>query len=800
MKVSLQWLNELVPISDLSPQAIAERLTFAGVEVEGYASLASGTHLTTGLVLTQQLIEGSNHLSKLSVDTGKHGVRTIVCGASNVKAGQKVIVALPGAQLGKIKIGESKIRGVESAGMVCSLVELGVANKFLTANQIEGIEVLPADTAIGRDDVLAMLGLDDTILELKVLANRPDLWSVYGIALELGALFERPVKSWKLASQSAKNLKPGKIAIDIASVKGQQFSLKEIAGLSMGKTPPWMIKRLMGSGIRAINFLVDIGNYVMLLTGQPLHMYDLDKLPEKKLTVHDAMEGGKFIALDGKEYALKSTDLAISSKGQVMCLAGVMGALNCAVDEKTKNVAIEAALFQGTSVRKTALRLNLISDSSQRFSKGINPWIYEDVLAYTASLIRSLTSYESESQTISQVKVTPTKMSVPFTVEGINHLLGTTFSKEEIVKSLQSLGFTVQDGAKPLAYPPHHRLDVTHQADLAEEVIRLRGFKHVIPSLPKLALTQTGLSEFQAKKRLVKSLLRGQGLDETLTYTLVSKEEITRFNWLEKVTPYALLNPLTEERKWVRTSLLQSMIGSALYNLNYQNKNLSLFEIGTSSSQEKNQLRLAVILMGQQLQQGLLLQRAYDFYALKALVENILQAFSIDSNRAFFLREENFREELHPGKSAKVMIGNTLFGVFGELTPTRAMQLGFGKQNIVVGEFNLSLLFDTRVSATRLETPNKFPRVERDLAFILDAGIDYQTIQKTVRRVSKELIADVAIFDVYQGEHVPAGQKSVAIKIIIEAKDRTLTDGEVTLLIDKVKVDVQKAFKVTFRT
>jgi phenylalanyl-tRNA synthetase beta chain len=795
MKVSLNWLQDYVDLNGLSPETIAHRLTFAGIEVESLSPLAKGTFLTTGLVLTQTLVEGSKHLSVLTVDTGSHGVRTIVCGAPNVKPNQKVIVALPGAKLPSLTITESKIRGVVSQGMVCSLTELGVPNKFLTQEQIDGIEVLDASTPVGDDHILDHLGLSDYILDFKVLAIRPDLLSVYGIAFELGALFDRPVKSWKTVPLPTAI--DSSIKLSIQHEGCDRFVLQEIHGLKPIQTPSWMVRRLMGSGVRSIHFLVDIGNYVMLLTGQPLHMYDMKKLPKQELNIGHYQ--GAFKALDDKEYTLTHDDIAIMSQNEVMCLAGVMGSAQCEVDASTTDIAIEAASFKGSTIRKTALRLDLISDSSQRFSKGLIPNLEEDALALTTSLIHSLTSFKQ----LSSPQVIGSKqtrlISIPFTYNGINRLLGTSFSNELILTTLTRMGITIVEGATLIAHVPPHRLDMMHQADLAEEVVRIIGFETVISTLPNLQPTMTGLTDNQRKKRLLKEMLRGSGLSEVLTYTLTDEKTLNSFQWLSALNPIAIKNPLTNDRQWIRTNLLGSLIETALYNVNHQNKSLALFEVSDVYGLNQQQLRLSLLLTGSRPSQGLLGSVSYDFYDLKGIIEKILHAFNIDSNRAFFVPAELFVEERHPGRSANVLIGNQRWGVFSELSPTKSAALGFGKQTVLAGEFDLNILFDTKVSPLKLAPINKFPKVERDFAFILSQDIDYASIQKVIRRSSKEVISHVDIFDVYEGASIAKGQRSVAVKVTFESLSKTMTDAEIQYLVERIKIDLQKNFQVTFR-
>ena len=483
MKVSLKWLNNYVDLKDLTAESIAQKLTFAGIEVEDIVRLASGTNLVIGEIIECVDHPDSNHLHILKVDEGKYGIEQIVCGAPNARVGLKVIVARVGAVLPKITIVKSTIRGVESNGMCCSLLELGVDAKYLTEAQINGIEELPSDAVVGNDDVLNYLGLDDTILDLKLLANRSDCLAMQNVAKEVAALFEREVK---LPENTKLEVKSSDFKVDSKTSLCRQFSIREIRNIKVKESPKWLKERLIASGVRPINNIVDIGNYVMLLTGQPLHMYDLDKLSSKSLCARSDYEGD-FVALDEKTYRLQEGDLVIMNEDKVMCLGGVMGSLSCAVDENTKNVAIEAANFDAKTIRHTSTRLNLISESSQRFVKGINKDQYEYVLNLTANLLIELAEADEiyEIKTYDEIDHTP--LVIESSCKEINDRLGSNFEHDLIKHTLERVGIIINDfdGDCFKAHIPNHRIDIKLGADLSEEVIRLLGFEHIKSILPK---------------------------------------------------------------------------------------------------------------------------------------------------------------------------------------------------------------------------------------------------------------------------------------------------------------------------
>ena len=780
MKVSLKLVKQFVDLNGLSVEEIAHRLTFAGVEVESVESLASGTNLTVGQVLTCENMPDSDHLHLTTVDAGSHGVLHIVCGAPNVKKGAKVIVALDGAKLPGGTIKKGKIRGHESEGMLCSLLELGVDSKFLREEQTKGIEILPEDAKVGDDNVLGLLGLDDTILDLKLLANRSDLYSVRNVAKEMETLFERKANITPSKDMANKEI-PFKV--DSATKRCSQFSARVIKGIEVKESPKWLKEALRSSNIRSINNIVDIGNYVMLLTGQPLHMYDLDKLPKQELVVRDDFEGD-FVALDEKTYKIQKGDVVITSNGQVMCLGGVMGALSCAVDENTKNIVIEAANFDFASIRRTSIRLALSSDSSMRFVKGINPNQYDEVENLTASLVKELCGAKEIGGINTYLKAKYEPRVVESSCSYINGRLGTSFKNEEIVSALERAFIKVEaKGDKLVCLIPDHRIDVTGEADLSEEVIRILGFENVVSELPSVKASVGALEENLAKKRVVRSFLRGVGLDEQLTYSLVREKEIPDFAFTNKEAPYKVMNPLTDEHEYVRTNILPSLMSVLTFNVNHKNENLAFFEVSDVFSEDKRHSHLAVILSGNDLRRSHLQGEAYSFYHMKGLVDGLLKLFGIDEKRYSYIRASV--EELHPGKSAVVKVDGKVLATFGELHPVTLKKYDLNT-NVIVLEMDLDVLFAVRTSMKKMEDVSKFPSVKRDFAIILKDEVSAGEVIQEIKKVNRELIKAVDIFDVYRGEHISKGHYSLALSVTISSMEKTLTDVEIAAVQDAI--------------
>lgn len=781
MLVSSKWLRAHVELDNISDEEIASKLTFAGVEVEDITRLASGTNLVIGEILSCENHPDSDHLHILQVDEGKiHGVHQIVCGAPNARKGLKVIVARTGAVLPEVTIAPSKIRGIESDGMCCSLLELGVNKKMLSEEQTKGIEELPADAPVGEENVLGYLGLDDTILDLSLLANRPDLYSLENVAREVATLFHA---NYKLDNLHSYKESSDKFVSDSLTENCDRFGTILVKNVVTKESPKYMKELLRSEGIRSINNVVDIGNFVMLLTGQPLNMYDADKLPEAKLTVQNDIEGD-WVAMDDKTYHLEKGDSCVCSKGRCMCLAGIMTSKECEVTPETKNVVVEAAHFDEASIRKTSNRLGLSSDSSQRFVKGTNLENIERALQMAAVLLLD----EADAKEVSEIydfRTAPKKEKIiDVTLDYINNRLGTSFDEDTVIKTLMADHLKIaKDGDTMHVEIPSYRLDIDGKADLSEEVIRLLGLDNISSSLPSIEAKNGGLTEAQKNKIAIRRLLRNQGLTEVLTYTLTKESNIPAFNYLAKGEAYKVLNPLTEDRSYIRLSLLPSLLEVSSYNAAHQVKDLAIFEVSDVDSTTYKGLRLAAVLSGNKEVQSSLKEEPYDFYDAKGIVLSILNLLGIQENRYDLKVLNSDKEEFHPGRSAVVTIGKDTVAVLGALHP-KALK-AYGLKNAVALEIDLGYLLNLKVGPIKAKVPNKFPSVTRDLAFLVNKDVDFASIKKEIKR-SDKLITDVKIFDTFEGLGIPLNKKSLALTFEFSAPDRTLTDGEINALMDKI--------------
>ena len=791
MLVSLNEISKYVDISGLSKEEIASRLTFSGIEVEEIKTLSKATSLVVGKVISCIPHPNSDHLHVCKVDI-KDEILDIVCGAPNCKEGIKVIVAKVGAKLpgGEIKAGE--IRGYKSNGMLCALNELGVDPKYLKEEQIKGIEILSDDFEVGDSDILHKLGLDDVILDLSLLANRSDCYSLFNVSREIGALFNRKVNILEANDDSTYEEKEFKV--DSLTPNCKEFSVKIVKGIEVKDSPAWLKNCLRSEGIRTINNIVDLGNYIMLLTGQPIHMYDYDKLVKKELIVRSDINE-KFIALDEKEYSIHEGDICVTSFGKTMCLGGIMGGLDSEVTNDTKNIVIEVANFNHASIRRTSSRLGLVSDSSQRFVKGINKDQVNYVLNLTTNLLKTISNVDSISNIIKYDVLNHDKKLISCSVDYINNRLGTNFEYEKIKDILELLyfKFVESEGNKFIVEVPSFRIDVEGKADLSEEIIRYIGLDTISPTLPFMETTVGGKSKDEQKEDVICSFLSNNGLYRVLTYTLVNKKMSESFKILNKSDGYVIKNPLTEDHKYVRTNLLPSLINCANYNLNHQNNNFGIYEISHIDSIQKNEIHLGVVLVGKKYKQDKIIGESYSYYDAKGIVDTILDMFNISSTRVKYTRFET--DEFHPNRSALVLLDNKPLCVMGDIYPTKKEI----KDSMILLEMNLSVLFATKSKNIKFEPISAYPQSSRDYAFIIDDSINYIDIKNEVKKCSS-LIKEVSIFDIYKGKSLAQNEKSIALTVVFESNDHTLKDNEIDEVHNKIVETLNKKFNVSLRS
>lgn len=782
MLVSLREIAKYVDISGLSAEEIAKRLTFSGIEVEEIKKLSDATNFVIGEVLTCDKHPDSDHLHVCKVNIGDE-ILDIVCGAPNCRKGLKVIVAKVGAKLPKGEIKKGEIRGQESNGMLCALNELGVDPKYLRPEQIAGIEELPEDAPVGSTDVLSYLGLDDTILDLNLLANRSDCYALFNVAREIGALFNRKVN---IPEYHDEGTKEAEFVISSETEKCPSFYGKLIEGITIKDSPKWLKEVLRSEGIRSIDNIVDIGNYVMLLTGQPLHIYDYDKLPKKELIVKDSFDE-EVVALDDKTYHVINGDLIVSSDNKPMCIGGVMGLKCVEVDTNTKNIVIEVANFNHASIRHTTSRLGLMSDSSQRYIKEINPHQSSFVLNFASNLIKELSGYSEESKDIVYDKIDHSLKEIACSYDYINNRLGSSFDKNTILGTLKSLYFApVELNEKEFKVTiPAWRIDVEGKADLSEEVVRYNGFDSISSSLPYMETTVGGLKGSEKKERIIEEYLLNNGFDEVLSYVLINEKDDGKFNYFNKDNGYVIKNPLTEDHKFVRKNLLTSILRCAEYNVNHQNDDFKIFEISPVQTKKVNEVHLALAFVGNDYAQAKLTGVPYDYYFAKGIWDEIVKMFNINPSRMKIERLKD-SEEFHPNRSARVTLDNKLVAVFGDLHPLIKKEFSLDKKPVCAMEINLTTLFNIRSGNNKFVSISKFPTVSRDYAFIIKDDILYSQIHSEIKKCSS-LIKDIEIFDIYRGDKITEGYRSIALKIKLNAEDHTLKESEINEVDQKVR-------------
>lgn len=793
MKVSLNWLSRYVDLKDISADKLADTLTLAGLEVESVDAVAHGTNLVIGEVLECEKHPESDHLSKTLVNVGDE-VLSIVCGAPNVCKGQKVIVAKVGAVLPEVTIKKASIKGVESNGMICSLLELGVDPKRLTDDQKSGIEVLDPSVEVGQE-ALSTLGLDDVIIDIKQTPNRNDFNALWSVAYEVSALLKLDVNiPWK----KDYHLQGNKSSLMIGSETKNcpLFLGKMIGSVKVGPSPEWLKRDLESVGMKSINNVVDISNYVMVETGQPLHFYDASKLSKLEIIVKD-QQVGKIKTLDESELELELDDIVITSNNTPIGLAGIMGGDDSKIDENTKSIVIEAAQFDPTRIRHTSRRVNLLTDASLRFQKGIDPMATYKAMDRAVELLVQYADATliEETQVHGNVNLELKKVSVKHS--HIENLLGTRVSQEDCVGIFERLYFNPSvEGETITCTIPSYRLDIDVAEDLIEEVGRIIGYADLEGTLPVMPSTQGGYNPRQQVRQKIRQLAVGFGMNEVITYTLVHEDKCKEGVYpLEN--PARLMSPLSEERRFVRNNLLTSLLDTASYNQAHKMKDFQIFEISNLNTMQENQERLAFILSGNH--EVSIWQKQnlpYDFYSAKGIVERVLFELGFASSRIKFESNET-SDFFHPLRSAVVTIDKKIVGVIGEIHPKVAKR--YDVSTVIMGEIILEKLIELKTAKIKYSPINKLPSVVRDIALVCDESTLASDIEKVIRSVSKDMIQSVTIFDVYQGDKVEKGKKSIALKVVYQAPDHTLSEEEITNLYQKTIEACKKGLNAELR-
>jgi phenylalanyl-tRNA synthetase beta chain len=814
MNVSYRWLSDYIDLSGIGPEALAEQMTRGGIEIDAVQPRNLGvSQVVVGYVKTREKHQDADKLSVCTVDAGQGEDLQIVCGAPNVEAGQKVPVALVGASLpGGVEIRRAKLRGVESQGMICSAKELGINDKLLPKAMQEGILVLPSDAAVGAD-VVPLLGLDDHVLELDLTPNRSDCLSLLGVAYEAAALTGRPVK---LPNPERDLIEGADKTSDHVSVTVQEPGLcpmitaRYIRDVKIGPSPLWMQNRLIAAGIRPINNIVDITNYVMLEYGQPLHAYDAAKVAGGQLVVRLARDGETLETLDGQVRKLDPQMLVIADAEKAIGLAGVMGGANTEVSADTTAIILESAKFDGGIVRRTSRRLGLRSEASARFEKEVDPGRVAAALDRAAELMVRCAGAHAARGAAKAVAEIPGPAVIDLSLTAVNRLLGTELSALEVQTLLSRLAFqaeSAEDGRWTVTVPTR-RGDIRREVDLIEEIARLHGYDD-IPTTPIEGPTTTGaLTGAQAIRRELRTTLTRAGVSEAISYSVISPERTALFAELSQgARPIALAMPMSEERSVLRTTLLTGLLEAAQWNLSRKSGNVALFEIGSVYHTQEEKLtrlphekpRLAFLLAGQLRPAGWNRKaEPADFYDAKGLLESAFARLGLDGAVRY---ESAAPDGFHPGRTAAVKLhtgqGSETIGYVGQLHPE--LQRAFDLPETFVAEIELAPVYEHADRRIVYRALPKFPAAERDLAVVVDEAVAGGALTDAVRRAAGELLESVSVFDVFAGERLGPGRKSVALSMVYRHADRTLTNEEVADVHSRVLAELEQGFGAELR-
>ena len=786
--ISMNWVKDYVDLDGMDLKDLAVEITKGGLNIEGVIDHHID-NLVVGEVLECVDHPDSDHLHVCKVNDGKT-VRQIVCGASNVREGIKVIVALPGCILpGDFQIKEGKIRGVESNGMICALFELGLEEKN-DETYAAGITELPDTSKVGEDP-LKELGLDDTIYDLDNHKRRNnDCYYHIGFAYEVATVLNKrvhlPESDYHEIDESIKD----KFSLDVETKKCPYYIAKMVKNVKIGESPEFIKNRLKSAGMRSINNIVDISNYVMLEYGQPLHFFDYDKLGQHVL-VRDAVDGEEIITLDGKNRKLTENDIVITDGEKPVCIAGVMGGENTEVDESTTTVLIESAIFDAVSIRLTAQRLDLKSEASIRYGKGLNFEYTDEAIKRACFLLEKYASGEVLKGEIKHDVIDKSEKRVDFTKNDINKMLGIELTDEDVKTELTRLdfGYTYENGIFHVVIP-RRRLDVEANInDIAEEIGRFYGYENLVSKVPRVPIRLGRYADDVRLRKMVSTRLRASGLNEAKTYTLTSPEMAKMFKY-DNLENVILPNPMSVDKSVVRTSILPSLINVFDYNKARKVSDILIYEIAKTYDINYNETTKAAILMsGNYLTNGVLgVNVKVDFFVLKGIVENLLDYLGFKNRYSFV--QANDLPEMHPNMSARIMLDRNEIGIIGRVHPS------IKKDEIYVCELNLNSLL-SRVKPIKYKTASKYPSIEKDFAFIVNNDVTNAEMKEAIKKSAGRILDSVNIFDIY--ENIEEGKKSMAYKLVFKDETRTLSDEEVMVVFNKVIKDIETKFDAKLR-
>ena len=798
MLISLNWLKQYIDLDGIGINEMENALTMIGQEVEKIEVLGGNLeNVVTAQIIEKEMHPDSDHLTICKVDNGKE-ILQIVCGASNHKAGDKVVLAQVGAKLAPdFVIKKGKIRGVESNGMLCSEEELNIGKDS------SGIMILPEDTPVGVP-MKEYLGINDTVFELEITPNRPDCLSHIGIARELGAYYSKEVKypSFAINSESSEKTSDN-ISVEIEdSNLAKRYVARIIKNVTVKESPKWLKERVESIGIRSINNIVDVSNFIMMELNQPNHTFDLDKIEGGKIVVRAGHENEKLVTLDEQERELNRDDIVISDGVKAVALGGVMGGENSQITENTKNILLEVANFNSQNVRKTSRRLTLFSDSSYRFERRVDEENAINVINRLANIIQEVAGGEILEGVVDNYPVPYKKKTATLNFERLNRFVGKNIPRETVIGILTRLEIEVVDNGETLTLTaPTYRDDLENEQDYFEEVIRMYGFDNIENILPKLDISEKPVIDTTKLSTQVKLIAANAGLKEVINYSFVPKDAMEKIKYtsVERENLIDLLRPITEDFVTLRPTLLYSLLKNAKENMNRNATNIRFFEVSRTfvKAEElaKEEVKLGIILAGEN-NKTLWNPKPvpYDFYDLKGIVEEIFTQLKFNN----YMVKRSEQSQYHPGRSVDVFVGRELIGSFGEIHPDVLENFDLGKTSVLVGEFNIDLIQKYIGKKIKYQGIVKYPAVPRDFAFVMREDILVGDVLKTIQKVDKK-IEKVELFDIYQGVGVLPGMKSVAISVILRDKNKTLEEKEIVDISNKIVTKVEKDYGAVLR-
>ena len=795
MLVSYKWLKELVDVTVLSEE-LAEKMSTTGIEVEGVSSPAEGlSKIVVGEVISCEDV-AETHLHVCQVNVGEEALRQIVCGAPNVRAGIKVMVALPGARIAdNYKIKKGKIRGLESLGMICSLGELGISDSVVPKEFSDGIQILPEE-AVPGDSVFPYLDLDDEIIELSITPNRADALSMRGVAYEVAAIYDKSVHFKDFPLLETQEQAGEQLSVAIETDKAPFYAARILENVTIAPSPQWLQNLLMNAGIRPINNVVDVTNYILLYFGQPMHAFDLDTFEGNQIVVREACTGEKLVTLDDEERELETSDLVIAVADKPVALAGVMGGAATEISSQSSRVVLEAAVFDGTSIRKTSGRLNLRSESSSRFEKGINLATVTEALDAAASMIADLAGATVQAGIVSAGQVDTSDVEVVSTLSDVNRVLGTELTYTDIEDVFRRLGFGLTgDAEKFTVSVPRRRWDIHIEADLYEEIARIYGYDKLPATLPKGDGTAGQLTETQKLRRKVRTVAEGAGLTEVITYALTTPEKAVQFS-TNPSNLTELMWPMTVDRSVLRQNMVAGILDTVAYNVARKNKDLALYEIGKVFEQKGNpqeELPTEINSFAFALT-GLVTEKDFqtpavpvDFFYAKGILEALFDRLGLKVEYT----ATQALAGMHPGRTATISLDGQVVGFVGQVHPVTAKD--YNIPETYVAEINLTAIEKAIQPAKPFVEITKFPAVTRDIALLLKAEISHKEVVEAIEAAGVKRLTDIKLFDVFSGEKLGLGMKSMAYTLTFQNPEDTLEDEEVARYMEKI----QKSLEVT---